>query len=126
MNYRENLPCNCPPPNAEDIDHVRIMYRLIPNDTPSEEDFYSLLKRKPNAQFRSTFDTCNANGVSLYSDPKSARTQPRKKFKDFRLCCLRLQRGAGKILKTYGTDHYTWWPFAEFDVLGCCEVQQSD
>ena len=126
MKFREELPCNCPPTDAEDTDCSRMMYRLIRGEIPTEEDFHSLRKRKPKAQFKTASDKCNATGISLFSDPNWAKKRTSREMKNFQLCRLRLQKGAGKIVKSYGPHHYTWWPSAEVDILRYCEIQHSD
>lgn len=126
MKYREELPCNCPPSDAQEIESVPIMYRLIEYDTPTEEDFHSHRKLNPNKPFKNASRECAARGLSLFSDPNEARRRTKKTMKNYRLCILRLYSGAGKILKTYGPHHYTWWPFVDFDILSICEVVQHD
>lgn len=38
-----------------------------------------------------------------------------------RICRVQLMAGAGRIRQTGKPSHHTWWPLADFDILGHCE-----
>ena len=124
--YLEELPCGCPPSDAEDIVSTRIMYRMIEGDTPIAQDFYSHKKRNSNLKYHDPLKMCQAHGLSLFDDPEKAIKATRARYPNHRVCRLILQEGSGKILKTDSAGHYTWWPFEEFDILRACEVQAND
>ncbi|MDE0092968.1 MAG: hypothetical protein OXO49_00460 [Gammaproteobacteria bacterium] len=126
MEYREELPPNCPPPNAKDIEGPVVMYRMIASNTPTENDFDSLAKLNPTFHVKRPSDECFGRGVSVFSNPKTAKQRTERTKKDYRLCKIQLVRGAGSYIKSFGPHHYTWWPAKEFDILACCEVKLSD
>ena len=47
MQYREELPCRCPPADAEEISGPSAVYRLIREDAPAEENFHTLRSLVP-------------------------------------------------------------------------------
>ncbi len=67
---------------------------------------------------------CQARGLSVFSE----RTESKKALKLPRLrgrlvCRVFLEAGAGHIQQTGKVSHYTWWPLADFDILGRCTVE---
>ena len=36
-----------------------------------------------------------------------------------------LESGAGSMQQTGRPSHHTWWPLAEFDILGRCAVEAA-
>lgn len=127
MKFREELPCNCPPPNAEVIISARSMYRMIKGEMPEERDFHSHRKLNPDGkEYTDSSMECMARGVSLFDNPKQAIEQTAATKPNYRVCHLRLKKGAGKIVKSFGPNHYTWWPLVGFDIMSSCEVQIID
>ncbi len=97
------------------------MYRLVRTDPPNEMDFRSQRAEKLNQHF--TVPECIARGISVFSDQNVARDLLRLRSQRGKLICkLTLENGAGFILKTGRPTHFTWWPFAEFDVVGNSQV----
>lgn len=116
MPYRELLPDGCPPEEAEEIAAPRIVYRLVWNSPPSNDDFGSQRALKPFARFN--VSECRARGLSVYARRGDAINRSRKRaLRGTLVCRVSLQPGAGSILKTGGGSHYTWWPLADFDIL---------
>ena len=101
------------------------MYRLTQEQKPTDEDFHSLRKLKPEAKYED-LNECIAHGLSVFSDPVMARSRAVRKLKGYSVSKVRLDRGAGKIMRTSGPDHYTWWPYNSFDILACCESIADD
>lgn len=126
MKYREELICDCPPASARDTDGLPIMYRIICGQRPTDADFHSLRRLNPNSRHEDPVLECRARGLSLFTDPSKAKQRTKKKLRDGKLCGLKLTKGAGKIIQSGRLGHYTWWPFADFDILSCCEVQTND
>ena len=121
MRFREDLPQNCPPANAAEISGPLVMYRLTQEKEPTNEDFFSFRKLKPEAKYQE-LNECLASGLSVFSDPKLARKRAVRRMKGYRVCRVKLDIGSGMIMKTYGHGHHTWWPYHSFDILGCCET----
>ena len=120
--YREILPADCPPAAAEEIVSPRIVYRLVDGDPPADADFDSWRGKNPEAQPR-TASECQARGLSVFSRSRDVRNLIElSSAKEARICQVTLGRGAGRIQKTGGRSHYTWWPRADFDILARCPV----
>ena len=116
MIYREPLPEGCPPNEANEITHPRIVFRLVRTNPPTDDDFRSQRAEKPNRAFDGISE-CTTRGVSVYPDPMDMKPVLKLRHMRGRLICrVELDRGAGFILRT-GEAHHTWWPFAEFDIL---------
>ena len=127
MCYREKLPPDCPPPQAEEITAPREVYRLVSTAPPTVDDFKSLRALKPDGgPFPEALDECRAHGLSVETRKKAAY-QKRKlpNLRDRQLVCrVRLVHGAGSIQRT-GKSHHTWWPLAKFDILTNSHVEDS-
>ena len=52
MTYREPLPDDCPPDQAEEINSPRVVYRLVRNNPPNDDDFRSQRAERPERVFR--------------------------------------------------------------------------
>lgn len=97
------------------------MYRLVRTDPPDHTDFRSQRAENPNRHFN--VPECIARGVSVFSDQNVAGDLLRLPSQRGKLICeLTLDNGAGFILKTGRPSHFTWWPFAEFDIVGNSQV----
>ena len=123
MTYREPLPEDCPPDNAEEITEPRVVYRLVRSNPPTDDDFRSQRAEKPNRVFRRVTE-CRARGVSVRTDLAEAIDMMRMPQMQGRLLCqVRLDHGAGRIMQTgEWPNHSTWWPLADFDILANCQV----
>ena len=120
MRYRDELPGNCPPPEAEEIAAPRIVHHFARRVPPTRRDFRSQRQRRSGSD-RSAADECIAAGLSVFADPAEMADMQRRGYFARRIICrVVLSRGAGKILKTRGGSHYTWWPAAEWDIAASC------
>lgn len=124
MAYREPLPVDCPPDDAEEINFLRIVYRLVRNDPPSDVDFRSKRAQSPNHRFREPDSECILRGLSVFSTPRDAEKLLEARYwRGASVCRVELGPGAGSILQTgENSDHYTWWPLADFDILANCRM----
>lgn len=69
MQFRDHLPSNCPPPDADSP--IIEVYCLVDSDQPTEKDFLSLKERRPNDTFDFDNDpilVCQACGLSVFTD----------------------------------------------------------
>jgi hypothetical protein len=124
MTYREPLPAECPPDEAEEIFGVRSVFRLVHNNPPIDDDFRSQRAVKPNNSF--TVSECQARGLSVFSEREAAERQLTRPNRSGMLVCrVTLDRGAGRIQQTNRKAHYTWWPLADFDIPANCEMVES-
>jgi hypothetical protein len=68
---------------------------------------------------------CQARGVSVYTDSGECRNMLRLRNLRGRIVfAVKLLHGAGYVKPTPTRDspsHYTWWPFAGYDVLANSE-----
>ena len=121
MTYRESMPDNCPPDTADEITSPRLVYRLVRNNPPTDDDFRSQQAEKPTAQFN--VSECRARGVSLFTNLGDAERQTRRRsLRHLIPCPVILAAGAGRIQKTSGSSHYTWWPYDSYDILANCQL----
>ena len=117
MMYREALPKNCPPPDAQEIESERIVYRLVRNNPPTEDDFRSQRLEHPESNFRNITE-CQARGLSVFADLEETRSvSERPGFQGAMTCQITLASGAGKIILTGRKSHHTWWPLASFNII---------
>jgi hypothetical protein len=124
MIYREPLPADCPPNEAEEISTERIVFRLVRENPPGLKDFCSQRAERPEAVFR--ISECLARGLSVYSERADCeKTRKLPRFRHSFVCRVRLNMGAGRIQQTFQPSHHTWWPFADFDVLAYCNLDLS-
>ena len=122
MTYREPLPDGCPPEEAEDVSEPRVVFRLVRNRPPTDDDFRSQRAEKPHRCFAGVGE-CRALGLSVHgeqSDSEKAMKLPSQKGKH--ICRVRLDAGAGRIQRTGRGSHHTWWPYAGFDMVGNCSL----
>ena len=123
LEYREPLPDDCPPADAVEIVEPLIMYRLVRGNPPGRDDFRSQRAMNPGFEYEDADTECRANGVSVFVSLEIVnRRRRRRNLRGLLICEVVLDRGAGRILKTGSEAHYTWWPFAEYDILANCQV----
>lgn len=116
--FREDLPDKCPPAEAKSPEDGLIVYRLVAEAPPTHRDFDSVRRLQPN---RVLDDECDARGVSVFTDPAEASSKRLlRPFRSHKVCPVRLCNQAGPILHNGSRSHHTWWPFANFDILGAC------
>lgn len=116
MPYREPLPENCPPETAEEITEPRIVYRLVRNDPPTDDDFRSQRAANPHLARRGMTE-CQARGLSVFVSYADAERRSRNgRLQGAMVCEVTLTRGAGRIARTGRRSHHTWWPLADFDI----------
>ena len=121
MPYREPLPDDCPPAAAAEITEPRIVYRLVRHNPPTDDDFRSQRAEKPYARFNTS--ECQARGLSVFSRRGDAERQStRRNLWGTMVCPVSLMPGAGRILKTGGGSHHTWWPLASYDISANCQM----
>ncbi len=121
MTYREPLPEGCPPDDAEEITAPRIMYRLVRNNPPTDDDFRSQRAERPAARFK--VSECQTRGVSVFANRRDAERQTEiPRLKALAVCQVDLSAGAGRIKRTGGSSHHTWWPYSDYEILANCRM----
>lgn len=119
--YREELPNGCPPEDADQTQDEQVVYRLVTADPPVDDDFKSHFLLNPAKDYRG--HECIASGLSVVptvEDAQSLTSLPALRGK--LPCKVTLSAEAGMIKQTRAAPHHTWWPFADFDILACCEM----
>lgn len=114
--WYEVLPEQCPPVDASPCDGV---YYRIANGNPAEDsDFYSQRRMQPNKEFVGEgIDECVVRSLSVFSSLESAEKRLKlPKFKSAHIVELTLTGVDGKIKKTFGPYHYSWWRTKCFDI----------
>lgn len=112
----ELLPEQCPPTDAK---HCEGHYYRIANGNPATyEDFFSQRKLQPDKVFKGLeIDECITRAVSLFSDKGEAERRLKlPKFKKASIALVELEPKDGKIKKTFGIAHYSWWRTTDFNV----------
>lgn len=96
MTYREPLPEDCPPSEAEEVAGMREVYRLVRNNPPAELDFRS------QRAVRMPYSRCRSGDVR---DCERARKLPALRGR--LICRVQLITGAGRIQPTGRPSHHT-------------------
>jgi hypothetical protein len=123
--FRDKLPSECPPSDAEEICASREVFRAVVSFPPTSNDFLSQRQENPERVFNGVSE-CNARGLSVFAEQRDcARALKLPRLRGRKLCKVRLEAGAGKIQQTFNPSHHTWWPFASFDILSHCEEVSS-
>lgn len=90
---------------------------------PTDDDFRSQRAEKPDHVFPGATE-CEARGLSVHTERRdSERALKLPSLRGRFICRLRLESGAGRILKTGARSHYTWWPLSDYDILNRCTVE---
>jgi hypothetical protein len=121
--YREELPEECPPADAIEIQDGTVLFRLVRSNPPTNVDFDSWRALNPEKPCPNGLCECRARAVSVHDDAEaSAKLRKLPKFRRYMIAKLSLEEGAGKIKETGGKAHYAWWPFADFNIVAVCEM----
>ena len=122
--YRESLPEDCPPVDATLTEEGVLFYRLARTDPPTDRDFDSWREQHPGKPLPYRISECRARSVSVFQLQTAIdRLRKLPRFRNQVVCELKLSAQSGKLQQT-GQDpaHYSWWPFADFNILGACKV----
>ena len=118
MEFRDHLPLNCPPPDANHS--VIEVYCLVDSDPPTSKDFLSQIEKRPNSTFKPEL-VCQACGLSVFTDVAGVEFVRKtiKKFREKKLARASLSETSGKIKNTpssvSGDTHHTWWVNRDID-----------
>src|SRR6478672_10467423 len=114
--YLEQMPElgeQCPPVDAFEPDELNA-YRLLKNNTPTIDDFYSQVKNGTiKTEGRDDGFVCRAHACSINTSLDATRGLTKlPKFKQHAgVAKLNLGASCGRLLKTTGS-HYDWWIYA--------------
>lgn len=112
MQFRDHLPPNCPPLDA-DLS-MMVVYYLVDSDPPTAKDFLSFRERRPDRNVES-WRECQACGLSVFTDSVGAELarQSSRSLRNKKLAKGSLSKDSGKIKNTpsqnTGDTHHTWW-----------------
>ena len=65
MIYREPLPEDCPPDEAEEITAPRVVYRLVRNNPPTGDDFLSQRAEKAEPDIPRRYRVSGSRGIGV-------------------------------------------------------------
>ena len=84
----------------------------------TNNDFFSQRKLAPDKTFKGEgIDECIVRALSVFSDlPDAERLLKLPKFRKANIVKIELSEKDGKIKKTFGNSHYSWWRSSLFDV----------
>ncbi len=125
VNYREALPEGYPASESADTSAGLVAFRLVTSLPPTVGDFDSQRRLHPGRHFRGISE-CQACGVSVFTKVEDCRMAGKlPALRGKQVCRVRLMAGAGRIQQTGKPSHHTWWPLADFDILGQCEQEAA-
>jgi hypothetical protein len=110
MEWDEPLPAQCPPADAAPPADL-VLYRLVESNPPSDKDYWSQRKLKPDQKF-SNKDECTIKAVSLFdcsNSCSSIRLLPTHKNKSEMVLQITLQPESGVVKKSLSNHHVSWW-----------------
>ncbi len=114
MDWTDEFPACCPPPDAQTPHGVVI--RLVEADPPRASDFVALAKVRPNAQMGNNELYCQAQGLSVFRDAEDAAKMQRQvpALKKHLLAEADIGGEPGLIKPTPSrndpkSSHHTWW-----------------
>jgi len=117
--WREELPDNCPPPEAFDP-NSRKFYRLVKNLPPTDRDFYSTRQESPERKIGSE---CIARSVSILSTKEGCLKRKSLPLLRNKIPAeITLPSGSGLVMQTLQDKfHYSWWVKRGFDPIPHCQ-----
>jgi hypothetical protein len=120
MEWFEELPDQCPPKEAKNP-NKETYYRIVGNDPPQTNDFYSNSKLFPNKDYSRI--ECQARALSVSADKKDCETLVKlPNFKGKMIAELILNSQDGVVLYTpshSNKSHYSWWRSLDFSFSNC-------
>ncbi len=113
MKFRDHMPDDCPPDDAERA--AGRVYRMIQVNTPTADDFLSFRELKPGRSYPSN---CIASGLSIYTEQEGIRRLRARvpRFRKMRVAEGQLNAEHGKMKNTPSRlhhSHHTWWVAAD-------------
>ncbi|NEV94471.1 hypothetical protein G3567_09990 [Psychroflexus sp. YR1-1] len=118
MNWKEDLPEQCPPEKAFEPNDFKV-FRLATNKNIDESDFQSQRALKPKAKFKGV-DECIARSISVFDEINKCLNMaklPLYKNKWKAVLEIELNESDGLALKTFKDPcHYSWWRSTTFDI----------
>lgn len=112
--FKEKLPKQCPPIDAEDRSYDEI-WRALPETTPKPEHFLS--KAATETCTLPDIDPCRFASCSMFTTKNSAsKILGFPKYRNGALAKLNLPVGAGLSKKK--KQHVDFWAYAGFDFVG--------
>jgi len=122
MTYREPFLDDFPPDEAGEITSPRLVYRLVRNNPPTDDDFRSQRAERPDRIFRDVTE-CQARGLSVFASRNVAEgLSASGRLQGLSVCQVTLAPRAGRFQPTGRRSRHTWWPLADYDILANCHV----
>jgi hypothetical protein len=116
MEYKDKLPNNCPPKDAQEPNNFTI-FRMVKTIPPTDIDFVSHFKLFPDKNYENM--KCEALSVSVFNRFESCKELldiPNHRGK--KIVKLNLFQDSGRVIKSSkDKSHYSWWIYANFSPL---------
>jgi hypothetical protein len=120
MEWAEDLPAGCPPEDAF-APSGGVFYRAVFTFPPTERDFYSQRKLRPDRQCG---NECEARALSMFSTLDGCRRLKKLYFfKNHLIVSFTLGTQSGLIRESpsqIGEAHCDWWLAAQFNPISLC------
>ncbi len=68
MNFRDELLDECPLEGSKEIIETIEVFRTIPSNPPTEEDFKTTRQLSPDRPFKNLQEECRLRGISVWID----------------------------------------------------------
>ncbi len=113
--FPDFFPDGCPPDKAQPADGM--VYRLVENDPPANQDFVCHVELYPKKDYRRSGNLCQACAISVFEDRRDLEEMRKRNpaFQDRKIAAGSLASDHGVMdkdsRKQFGY-HITLWPFA--------------
>lgn len=113
LEFAEQLPAGCPPQSAC-APETRSVWRIVPSETPTENDFRShAFLKKPLPE---RICACVASSCSVFSPSKrKPKIFGLPKFKKKFVATFEIDKDSGLIDENFTTGHIDFWMYKGFD-----------
>lgn len=113
--WYEELPDACPPIDSQNCNGI--FYRIANGNPASDKDFFSQRCLQPNKVFEG-IDECIVRSLSVFDCiEETERRLKLPKFRNAHIVEVNLSPDDGKIKKTFGNAHFSWWRTKFFNPL---------
>ena|GEM_PF-6136955 len=125
MNFKNDLPENCPDRDIKSIEEDRLFYRVSKNTPPTEDDFIPLWFSRKMASDKE----CMAKGISVSEDIDDAKRLI-KMFKNmgkyiYGGIIIYKKDGIVSLTPNYkNPSHRTWYPYHDTNEINIFKIKE--
>lgn len=124
MDFSQELPAGCPPPDARLLDADLVVFRLVDTIPPTPSDFEPHWEKYPlkRPAYQKNRDECKTKALSVFSERNAAHEQLRlPQLQGKQVQQITLPSGSGRILLNQATKHISWWVAKGVDMGQFCK-----